>query len=143
MTQTSYASQVWAAIKSPDGWDLGGLGFTNVEQSWKEFGQLVGKMRAGQLDDVAASRVLAQLRAMADGWSAMAVRIASINVPATTGDEKAMKAFFIRKAQEAQRYVQQAAISLDEGVAGYVSRQALFDNLSKLAKLGGTALGKV
>ncbi len=51
MTQTVYTSSVWAAVKSPDAWDLGGLGFTTAEQSWKEFGELVGKMRAGKLDN--------------------------------------------------------------------------------------------
>ena len=68
----------------------------------------------------------------------MAVRVSAINVPATTGAETAMKAFFIKTSQAAQKLVIDSASLLDDG-----NVDALFKSLGSLAKLGGTALALI
>jgi hypothetical protein len=51
-----------------------------------------------------------------------------------------MRSFFLNKAQEFQRYAQESAIVLEEGGLGQRNIKGLIDRISKLAKLGGTAL---
>lgn len=140
---TTFFTAVLAEIRKPDAWDLGGLGFATAEESWKSFGELVGKMRTGDLSTVDAQKVKLQISAMAQSWSTMAARVSAINVPATTGAENAMKAFFIKVAQESQKLVIDSASLLDEGAAGVGNRDALFKSLGSLAKLGGTALALI
>lgn len=140
---TTFTTAVWDAIKAPDAWDLGGLGFASAEESWKSFGELVGKMRTGDLSTVEAQKVKLHISAMAQSWSTMAARVSAINVPATTGAENAMKAFFIKMAQQGQKLVIDSASLLDEGAAGVGNRDALFKSLGSLAKLGGTALALI
>jgi hypothetical protein len=78
---------------------------------------------------------------MAGGMGAIAIRVASINVPATTPDDLRIKAYFARTAQWCQRIVQESALMMDELVAGSSSvLDSASRNCAQLLKLGGAVL---
>jgi hypothetical protein len=53
LENASFGAKFWKSVKEPDGYDLGGGVFTSIEQRYKQFGELVGKLNSRKLDGVA------------------------------------------------------------------------------------------
>lgn len=137
----TYLEQVFAAVRSPDAWDAGGTIFASTEQAFKEFGELVGRLRTGALSTADAQRLDAAARYMANGVSRLSASVAAIDVSALTPEDQKLKAFFSRFAQQGQRLVQETGLVLDEVAAGTASAaQRLTASTTSLLKLGGTYL---
>jgi len=69
MSETSYGSEVWNAVRNPDAWDAGGTAFTGSQQAFKEFGELLGKLRNGTLGVADAQRLDAVVKYISNGVS--------------------------------------------------------------------------